>query len=228
MQYFDFQSGQISLSNISPNLSAGLTAYGAQAARYPYLDSGFDLPYPVPSDLLIPFGDFVIKYNLQSMVGFIYTFAQGMGDLLAQPTIYVFKNFGSGILRSLQVGFLTTEFHNNNLLYDQATIELKQDVLYNSSILAVDRNDQQAAKVLVSTPSGLTLIKAQNLVLTIPLKLDNLIGWDLSLSQHSLFGQFTNAGYETGILRNSGYLDQLKMSALTPFTIIQCYLVSIN
>ncbi len=181
-QYFDFQTGNAQPSNIPADLNAGLAAYGAQLAKYPYLEQGFDLPSPIPSDLLLPFGKFVEKYSLQSVAGFLYTFAQGLGDHLAQPTLYVFKNFGLDILRNLQIGFLTTETHNNNLLYDHAAVALGQDVLLNSEVIAVDRStDSQNSSVLVSSPLGLTLIQCSKLIMAIPPKLDNLIGWDLSL-----------------------------------------------
>ena len=58
-----------STSALFPAMPRGaLAAYAAQLARYPYLDAGFDLPYPVPSDLLLPFGDFVKKDSLESGV----------------------------------------------------------------------------------------------------------------------------------------------------------------
>ncbi|RDL37497.1 uncharacterized protein BP5553_04930 [Venustampulla echinocandica] len=217
-QYFDFQTGK-PLPNYSPgDPTPGLAAYAAQLAKYPYVEEGFDLHYPVPSDLLLPFGQFVKKHNLQSMGSLIFGFAQGLGDVFAQPTLYVMKNFGSDILKNIKTGFLTTAEHDNSLLYEHATADLGPNVLLNSQILAVDRSDREEAKVLVKTPSGVTLVKSRKLVFTIPPKLENLRGWDLSALERSLFRQFSNSGYYTAILRNSGLPSNLSLVNVSPHT----------
>ena len=47
------------------------------------------------------------------------------------------------------------------------------------------------------------MILAKKLVVTIPLKLDNLAGFDLSPNETSLFTQFLNSAYYTSILRDT-------------------------
>lgn len=88
-----------------------LTTYAALLAKFPYLEAGFDLPDPVPEDLLLSFGDFAKKYNLGGFVNFASIFSQGVGDILNLPTIYVLKGIGFSILQNLQTGFLTTARH---------------------------------------------------------------------------------------------------------------------
>lgn len=61
--------------------------YAALLAKFPYLEAGFDLPEPVPEDLLRSFGDFAKKYHLGGFVHFAATFSQGVGDILSLPTI---------------------------------------------------------------------------------------------------------------------------------------------
>lgn len=210
-QYVDFRTGNI-VSGYSPsNFTPGLLAYAAQLAKYPYVEDGFDLPYPVPSDLLLPFGDFVRKHSLQSFANFLFHFGQGLGDLLRQPTLYVFKNFGSDIIRNLQTGFLTTALHDNSLLYEAAQAYLGKNVLLNSEIIAMDRGGRRYAKVLIKTPSGLILIKSKKIVFSIPPKLNNLNGFDLSKSERKLFEKFRNTGYYSGLLRNTGIPDGLSV-----------------
>ncbi|PVH85196.1 flavin-containing superfamily amine oxidase-like protein [Cadophora sp. DSE1049] len=217
-RYFDFETGNIASSNVAANLSAGLAAYGAQCAKYPYLEKGFDLPYPVPADLLMPWGEFVKKYNLGSMVGFHYRFAQGMGDTLAQPTLYVIKNFGSDILRNIQVGFLTTELHDNSLLYEHATEALNGNILLNSKIVKVDRTSEESVRIVASTQVGLTLVACHKLVMAIPPKLESLAGWDLDSDELELFTQFINTGYYTGLLRNTGIPNNISIVNASPKT----------
>jgi hypothetical protein len=206
-EYINFQTGLL-VANYTPPTPTSLATYAAQLAKYPYVEGGFDLQYPVPPDLLLPFGDFVKKYALEDMVPFIFTFAQGLGDLLRQPTLYVFKNFGSDIIKDLTIGFLTTARHNNHEIYDKALAELGADALISSHVLAVDRpSDSSGVKVLVSTPSGIKLIKASKLLITIPPKLHNLEPFELDNTESGLFGQFGNSAYYTGLLTNTGLPD---------------------
>lgn len=202
-EYVDFTTGKVVAGYAPANSSAALAGYAAQLAKYPYVEAGFDLPDPVPADLLLPFGDFVKKYNLQSLVGFLFGFAQGLGNLLEQYTLYVFKNFGLGILQDLQIGFLTTARQNNSEIYVKALAELRDNVLLQSHVIATDRSSNDGVKVLVKTPTGPKLIIAKKLLITIPPKLNNLRGFDLSSNETTLFSQFLNSAYYTALIRHT-------------------------
>ena len=205
-QYTDFRTATVVGGYTPPNPQAALGAYGAQIARYPYVEAGFNLPDPVPEDLLLPFGDFVKKYPaISDAVSLIFSFAQGLGDFLAQPTLYVFKNFGLDLLRNLQTGFLTTAKHDNSLLYESATKVLgAANILFNSKVLYMDRDAKAAYQsIIVQTPSGKKLIRAKKILMTIPPKLENLHGFDLDVVERNLFAQFQNSAYYTGLLRDT-------------------------
>ncbi|CAM6103691.1 unnamed protein product [Calypogeia fissa] len=113
-EYVDLTFGKPATSYVPPDPSAALPAYGAKIAKYPYLSLGYDLPYPVSSDLLLPFGDFVTKCGLQAAVDTIFQFAAGIGDLLQQPTIYVMKLCSLDLPEGLQDGLLITASHDNS------------------------------------------------------------------------------------------------------------------
>lgn len=202
-EYVDFTTGKVVAGYAPANSSAALAGYAAQLAKYPYVEAGFDLPDPVPADLLLRFGDFVKKYNLQSLVGFLFGFAQGLGNLLEQYTLYVFKNFGLGILQDLQIGFLTTARQDNSEIYVKALAELRDNVLLQSHVIATDRSSNDGVKVLVKTPTGPKLIIAKKLLITIPPKLNNLRGFDLSSNETTLFSQFLNSAYYTALIRHT-------------------------
>lgn len=92
-------------------------------------------------------------------------------------------------------------------------------MVLNSTILAVDRSGSDGVKVVVKTPSGITLIKSRKLIFTIPPKVENLQGWDLDKNETSLFCQFSNSGYYTGIIQNSGIPDNLSIEDVSPNTL---------
>lgn len=207
VQYVDLSTGEVVTGYSPGNATEALAAYGAQLAKYPYVEASFDLPDPVPAELLLPFGDFVKKYALDAALQVIVLFTQGSGDLLRLPTLYVMKLFGLDVLRNLQVGFLTTERRYNSELYEKAGAELGEDVLLQSRVVAMRRNAAGYAKILIETPSGRKLIRAKKILLTIPPKLENLVPFDLDETERSLFGQFQNSVYYTGVLRNTGIPD---------------------
>ena len=216
-EYVDFATGGSLAGYAPPEPSAALAAYGAQLENYAYVEAGFDLPDPVPADLLLPFGDFVTKYNLEAIVDFLFGFAQGLGNLLEQLTLYVFKNFGLGILQDLQSGFLITAHQDNSEIYEKALAELGPDnVLLQSHLIATDRRDDDGVKILVQTPQGVKLILAQKLIITIPPKLNNLSGIDLSVNETSLFAQFLNSAYYTALIRSSTIPPNTRLTNMGP------------
>ncbi|KAJ9643572.1 hypothetical protein H2199_004251 [Coniosporium tulheliwenetii] len=183
----DLRSGRIVDDYRSASPNAALATYGAQLARYPYLEAGFDIPYPVSPDLLLPFGEFVEKHGIDAVMHTVFGYAQGIGDLLRVPTIYVMKLFGLDVLRNLRVGFLATERHYNGEIYEKARLKLAGDVLLNSEVVKVDRETEEHA-----TPK-------------------NLHGFDLDDTERSLFSHFTNATYYSALIRDSGIPDTVRI-----------------
>ncbi|KAM3076735.1 hypothetical protein ACMFMG_007534 [Clarireedia jacksonii] len=203
--YADLRTGVVNSTYSQGNITSGLMKYTQQLSKYPYVESGFDLPDPVPADLLLPFGDFAIKYDLgQAFVAFMFQYAQGLGDILAHPTLYVFKNFGLGVIEGAINGFIATAAHDNSLIYEHATDVIgEENILFNSDIIHVERSET-CTRVVVKTTNGVKIIEAEKLVFTIPPKIDNLKGWDLSTSEQSLFQQFNNSGYYVAVVNNTG------------------------
>ncbi|GME26905.1 putative amine flavin-containing superfamily [Neofusicoccum parvum] len=196
--YFDFSTGEPS-NYSSPDPSAALAAYEEQVEKYPYLEGGFDIPYPVPQDLLLPFEDFVEKYGLDDMVVTVFRFGQGLGDILRLPTIYVMKNFGLDTLRNIRAGFLTTLRGNGSEIYSLARAELGPDVHLNTTVLSTSRpststststTTNHTARLLIRTPSGPKLVLAKQLLLTIPPTPTNLRPFAPDARELALFSQF--------------------------------------
>ncbi|KNG88347.1 amine oxidase, flavin-containing superfamily [Aspergillus nomiae NRRL 13137] len=196
------------------NMYQALTAYSAQLLKYPYLNTGFNLPNPVPPDLLLPFGEFVKKYELEGAVDIIAMFNQGAGDILQQTTLYMLKYFGLGVVQSAFGGFLVPASRNNSELYGAAREELGEDVLLNSTVTYTHRNDARGwAYAVVQTPSGVKVIRARKLIIVIQPRLDMLKGMDMDLddSERELFGQFNNTCYYTALARIPGLPEDMQI-----------------
>src|SRR4051794_28773410 len=203
--YVDFRTGRA--VPFTPPVPAALPAYYSVISRYGPIDTVFNLPNPVPPDLVRPFREFVAKYNVGSVVKLVFNYGQGIGDILDLPALYSINTFGQGVVRNILGGsFLTTAVHDNSLLYERATAALGSNVLLDSQVLLVDRNPS-GVKLVVATPGGPKLIIAKKLVVTIPPVLRNFAGFDLDAAEASLFAQFISGAYYTGVVRLSGLPD---------------------
>ena len=206
-RYVDFSTGkELDFTPPSPAaVGAAFQRYAAQAMKYPEVQAGFNLTYPVNEDLLMPFGKYVEKYDLGDLINTVFAICQGYTPLLELSTLYVMKYFTLDLLISLSKGFIMTERDNVGELYEKAAAELGSDVLLNTSLLKLDRSsDTGPAKILVQTPSGQKLILAKKIVSAIPLNLSNLGAFDLSSDEESLFGQYFHSAFYAGVLRNTG------------------------
>lgn len=201
--YFDFNTSMIENNVTIPSPKAGLQAYAAQLIKYLPLQDGFYLPNPIPDDLLLPFGEFITKYKLSGAVSLFLKFAQGLGDILKQATLYLLKNFSLNIVeKDLVDGFIVPKDHNNSNIYDKAyKLLLADNVLLQSHPIQVKRT-RDLVEVTVQTPTGCKLIKAKKLLVTIPP--NSLYGFDLNANESRIFSQFGYTGYFTGLIRNTG------------------------
>lgn len=202
-------ASDIPASTIPPagNLTEGLLRYQAQLNKYPYLENGFDLQYPVPEELLMPWGGFIEKHNLSSISGLVYGLVGGPGNILSQPAIYVMKNFNEVQVHSaLTYSSLTTTSLDNQELYNKALAFLGNgsDAFLSSGVTAVTRRAGDV-EVDVDTPFGPKKIEASQLVIAVPPTLSTLEPFlDLSRSERDIFGHFNNSYLFASIVGNSG------------------------
>ncbi|OTA63777.1 hypothetical protein K449DRAFT_421857 [Hypoxylon sp. EC38] len=198
------------------------------AAYFPTtLLHGYDLPDPVPEDLIIPFGAFLEKHNLTAVIPTYYQFSQGMGNLLDIPTIYAVKYFNLGDLQALSQGYLTAADGDTSKLYRKAGDYVgPSSIFLQSTIVSTRRQNTTSGnlELLISTKAeGLRLLSCKQALLTIPQTLMSLGGWDLSAEEYVVFSQYVNAnGYWTGLVTNVGLSPTTtywNAAATTPFQI---------
>ena len=173
----DFQTDKIVVPK-QGNLLGAWDALQKQVAKYPSLDDSLaHVPFPVPPDLLLPFGQFITKYKLHDAVPYLSLYGQGWGNFVTLPTLLAIKYFAPGFfspasLSGKGAGALAAK--DNSLIYEKATKELGPNVLLNSSVLSMDRSAADLVKITVQTPSGKKLIRARKLISAIPPSKSNL------------------------------------------------------
>lgn len=171
----DFATGKVVTPKQTGDLVAGWKAFQTQVAKYPTLFYSLDnVPYPVPADLLLPFGDFIRKYNLEPAVPYLSLYGQGWGNFTTLPTLLAVKYFPPYFFDPASLfgqpssapGALAAK--DNSLIYDKATVELGRNVLLSSTVSSMDRSAKDQVTVTVQTPSGKKLVCAKKLVAAIP------------------------------------------------------------
>ncbi|KAK4448889.1 flavin-containing superfamily amine oxidase [Podospora aff. communis PSN243] len=199
---------------------ASLLGYGAQVSNYPFLTGGYDLPDPVPADLLLPFGEFLEKYNLQAFANTAFRFDQGMGNILAVTTLYAFKYLPKTTIDAF-VGLAPPPVASATLnlqgFYDKALTYLGAgtNAFVSSRVIAINRSGPRVL-VAVLTPSGPKLISAKKILFAIQPQKSSLqeMNLDLNLEESSIFGQFNNSYYWDIVIKNSGIPSNVSVTNL--------------
>lgn len=224
----DFNTGaaltNVTLPSDQVEIGTALTTYATLAASYaPYLAAGFNLPDDVPEDLLMPFGEFVTKYNISAALPAIFQVNQGIGNLLDLPTIYTFQYLPAETVQYLQAGFIVPADGKVTTLYDAAATELGDNLFLSSIVTSVDRTTSTNVTLTVTTPSGVKTIVASRLVIAIQPTIDNLSPFlDLTTEETDLFSRFTHSGYWPMLVNNTGIPDTVAVNfyaADTPFNL---------
>ena len=189
--------------------SRNLTGWAVQIAQYPWLDSTWKIPQPVASDLLLPLGDFLVKYNLSDAAFNLYFGPQGISNLLQQLTVNVMKMVDRAYLRGISGAMLSTANKNNSEIYVKALTELGSNALVSSTVTAAARpQGGRGVSLVVKTPMGSKLVQAPKLLITIPPTLGNMRPFNLNIEELQIFSQWTSMGYYTLVLNNTGLPDR--------------------
>ena len=214
----NFETGDVVPASklIGGNLTAALLEYLAQENKYPEIFENWDLPYPVPEELLMPFGDFIKKYDLSALAYDSFSYDQGAANILAQPTLYMMK-YQDRIQTQDQIagGFIRNALGDNQELYDKALAELGSNAFISSHVEHVKRLED-CVEVYVSTPDGQKVIKASKLLISIPPTLSNLGFLDLTSHESGLFGQWNNSYYWDVVMKNTGIPDNTSLANFNP------------
>lgn len=203
--YFtNFLNGQQINSSVafSGDIVTAFTTYTELLANYSYINGAWDLPDPVPEDLLLTWGDFVAKYKLEAMQTIVYTYNPGQGNILAQLAFYVLRQLSLPQVLAISSGFLVNPA-GNQVLYDRALAELGSSAFLNAKVDSVTRSDS-GVELCVTNPDGQFTIKAKKLILAIPPLLRNLPFMDLDDNEQNLFGQFNSSFYYNALVENAG------------------------
>ncbi|XXH00820.1 hypothetical protein Hte_007171 [Hypoxylon texense] len=201
-KYADFSTGKELANGTLPNPDFG--AYLQVLAKFPYLEDFAHLPDPIPEDLLLPFGQFVEKYNLQSMAFILAQFATSNGNVFEQPALYILKVADTAYIQGQINGqVLAPATYDAQSVFQAAQKDLGSDALLSSTVCSATRSNT-GISLVVDTPSGKKLIKAKKLLVTVPPKTDILKPFGLDQRESGIFSKFQSKAFYTVLLNNTG------------------------
>jgi len=171
----------------------------------------------IPPDLLLPFSDFVAKYNLEDMAPII-SVVSGQDINTPNPTLFVVKNFGATVVE----GFLNSTFFdpvpfNNSLLYGDAKRLLGNDVVLTSTLVEANRSGHAISLVVEDLRTGIrTIVSAKRLLVASQPSIDNLAVLELDEQEKAVFNTWSYGTVYTAVLKTNLIPDNTSVSFVAP------------
>ncbi|KAH8672962.1 hypothetical protein BGZ61DRAFT_361961 [Ilyonectria robusta] len=210
-RYLDFTTGEdvVYSAPTSAQLMAALAKYAEICAQYEdkLLPSFWDFwaPEDIPDDLLLTFGDFVEKYELEALVPTLFKVTgMGLGNVSNVLTIWVMQAFGGPMARSFlgtQSTFVPASGRNQDI-YDAFAEKLGEDVMYSATVVSAKRSDEGVLLTVKSNNNQTVTVKAKRLLLAIEPTESNLAPFNLDDEEHAVFDKFSYSAIGAGIVSN--------------------------
>ncbi|KAK8067747.1 hypothetical protein PG996_006859 [Apiospora saccharicola] len=151
----------------------------------------------VPEDLLMRFGDFVMRYGIEDAVPQIYAATGfGLGRLTDELTLTVMQAFGAQMARSMlgrQGGFITAS-HRNQDVYDAMAREIgNESILYGTKVVQSVRTPNDGVMLTVKNQRNgeETTIHATKLLMAIrPVGEEAMMPFYLDPQETGVFSKF--------------------------------------
>lgn len=185
----------------------------------------FDFPDPdsIPNDLLMPFRDFVAKYDLEAAVPQIWdATAMGIGDTMDVPTLWVVQAFGIPMAKAIMGTAAAAVPASGRLydLYDAVAEFLGDDVLYSSSVVTAERHEREGVTVTArnSETGELTCIEAKRLLIAIEPTPENMEPFRPDEAERRVFDRFGFSTVYAGILQHPSLRNATLYSNRLPST----------
>lgn len=207
--YVNFKTGE----RVPPSFNilttvVAATLYRVSIEKFEYLADGlYNLPEPVPDELLQPFGEFVKNHLLhEDALGLVFLFASGTGNMLETPLLYVLQNFGIAHVDALLTGYITPT-DGMAALYRKAVDAVgRENIMFESTAAEVTRTSDSGVSVVVHNQSTgrRTLVKAKKLLVAFPPTMANMRPFELDPAEAELLQKFHWQSCFGAIVNNTG------------------------
>lgn len=164
----------------------------------------FPSPASIPSDLLLPFGEFVEKYQIHAAVNFVFSVTgMGTGDMKNALTMYVLSSFGTHMIKSfLGEGVIFTPDSRRNIeVYEKIQTRLEDELLLSSTVIQSQRSGEgHILWVKNHVTNAITLVRAERLLIAIEPTKENMAPFALDTEEKDIFSRFRYQRIHAGIV----------------------------
>ncbi|KAK0638488.1 hypothetical protein B0T16DRAFT_337098 [Cercophora newfieldiana] len=210
-RYVDFNTG----SNVSfvpaafsPNTLGALETFLQVVEPWEelLLPGYWDFPSPenIPEDLLLPFGEFVVKHGIQDCVNLVFRVTgMGTGDMKNRLTMYVLSAFGPPMIRAfLGIDSIFTPNSRRNIeVYEKIQARLASDLLLDSTVVQTTRNTTGHILWVKNQSTGTyTLVRAAKLLIAIEPTPENMAPFSLDAEEEAVFSKLEHQRVHAGIV----------------------------
>lgn len=186
-----------------PDFAAASEALFGYLSQYPWLNTA-DIPEQVPEDMLIPFSEFIAKYNLTALTDAFFIpilFHGGLGDFSKLTSLYALLNLSPSILAlfnpqtSSAAGFSAAEGCAD--LYSGIEEYLgKENVIRNANTFRVNRDEDGKVTMMVKIDGAIAVgVTCSSLIIAFPETLESLRFMDLDYAEFEVFKHVATRNY---------------------------------
>jgi hypothetical protein len=212
-EYFDFTTGEAVDFQPQPFPAqlAVLEKFRVQAEKFePIIQApgylNFPEPEDIPEELLMPFGEWIQKYELEDAMPFIHSSTGlGVGNMTNELTLYALQAFGASMARSTlgtQGSFVPATLRNQDI-YDAIGKTLGDDVFYETTVVASKRSETGVTVTVKNSATDEDIqIRAKRLLISIPPTPKNTAVFDLDEGEKDVLGRLYYNNEYTGLINN--------------------------
>lgn len=186
-----------------------LSTYSRTWRNREWFENGYFQTGEVPEDLLLPFGEFLKKHDLEASLRILRDLLW-LSDPLDTPTWHVMAVVGVHQINAFGLGLFGPSFkwpatYSSETLFDNVLASMRDDVLLESTVVASQRADgDDGVSLTVQTPTGQRAIRARRLLISATPSPDNVAPWDLDADESALFDKFSWETLFVGVVGNTG------------------------
>ena len=209
-RFVDFQTGRPVAYEPSSNQDRKAALQKFLTVTEPYekflLPGYWNFPQPrdIPEDLLLPFAQFVNKYNISACANQVFEVTgMGVGDFQNSLTMYVLSAFNQPMIRTfLGNGTIFTPNSRRNIeVYEKIQARLGSDLLLGSTVVQIERaNNGHSLWVENGTTGRYTLVKAKKLLIAIQPTKQNMEPFNLDRTEKAVFDKLEQSVVHCGIV----------------------------
>lgn len=209
-RFVDFQTGRPVAYEPPSNQDRTAALQKFLAVTEPYekflLPGYWNFPQPsdIPEDLLLPFAQFVNKYNISACANQVFEVTgMGVGDFQNSLTMYVLSAFGPHMIRTfLGNGTIFTPDSRRNIeVYEKIQARLGSDLLLNSTVVQSERADNGHSLWVEDGATGrYRLVKAKKLLIAIQPTKQNMEPFNLDKTEKAVFDKLEHPVIHCGIV----------------------------